>query len=685
MKKIRNTVYSIIAIITISIAFVFSSSALDINGGECGESLTYTYNETTKEVIISGVGSMNNYTAGTSPFFAGDVESIIIENGVTSIGDFAFEGANIKCITIPNSVTNIGNRAFIDCDRLEKIVLPNSITTIEDYAFWGCGKLESIVLPRNLIDLGEFSFSDCSSIKKVIIPCGLAEIKKGTFMSCEALQELTISGDIKNIGREVFRFCYALEKVYLSDSIVSIDECAFEYCYSLSDIYYEGSQSAWNEINILQLNNNYLISANVSYNVHIHDYIPNITKEPTCWREGVTTYTCSCGDSYTEPIGKIEHEYYRWEVKKKPKCTQPGLEWAYCLVCDGEFEREIPATGHTVINYTRRATPDEDGAYVEACDVCNEVFSEEPFARPSIFNLSFSKCTYNGKAQTPDVTVSDDDGNTLVEGEDYEVQYASGRKLPGKYDIRILFKGEYLGEKHLTLTVVPKATTGVKAKTQTTKAITLSWSKTTGATGYRVYQYSPSKSKYVLKKSLKETAYKLTRLKAGTTYKLKIRPYTKTKDGTVIWGSYSSVLTTATMPATPTLKLGALSNNKTTLSWNNVSGETGYQVYYSTSKNGEYKKMSDVAANKVTYTTSKLTSGKTYYFKVRACKKAGDATVYGDFSSVKSVTVPIVYYITKSGTKYHVDGCRSLSKSKIQISYSNAVARGYKPCSSCIK
>lgn len=422
-----------------------------------------------------------------------------------------------------------------------------------------------------------------------------------------------------------------------------------------------------------------------------HIYSSSVTTTPKCYENGERTYTCSCGDTYTEVIPKNEHNYATWQVKTKPTCTEPGVEWTYCRNCDIDIEREIPATGHTVIEYVMRATTDEhaayggDGAYITACDVCNEIFKQEFFARPDEYELSTKVCTYNGKVRKPSVTVKDADGKTLIEGEDYDIIYPDEMKLPGKYVVKVLFKGNYLGEKSLDFTIKPKATTGVKAKTQTTKTITLSWSKTTGATGYRVYQYSSSKGEYVLKKSLTGTSYKVTGLKEGTPYKFKIRPYTKSEDGTVIWGADSKVLTTATKTATPTIKSISNSSRKVTITWNNVSGESGYQVYYSTSKNGTYKKLGSVGADKTTYTSEKLTAGKTYYFKVRAYKKVDDKTIYGAFSDIKSIKIPLVYYVTKTGKKYHVDGCRSLSKSKIQISYNNAVARGYKPCSSCIK
>ena len=376
-----------------------------------------------------------------------------------------------------------------------------------------------------------------------------------------------------------------------------------------------------------------------------HTYTSSITTEPTCWRDGVITYTCECGDSYTEDIEKSDHDYNEWWVKTKPTCTKAGLEWTYCRNCDLDIEREIPATGHDVIEYVMRASTDEHaayggaGAYTTACDICNEVFEQIFFARPAEYILSTSEYTYNGKVRKPSVTVKDADGKKLVKGTDYDVIYPDGMKLPGKYDIEIFFKGSYLGGKHLTFTILPKATTGVKAKTQATDSITLTWSKTTGATGYRVYQYSSSKGEYVAKASVNgTTTYKVTGLKAGTTYKFKIKPYVKADDGTVIWGKASSAIASCTRPAKPTIKSLTVSGSKGTLTWNNISGESGYQIYCSTN-DGTYSKIGSTSANTVKLSLTGMKPGQTYYFKVRAYKKVDGTTVYGDFSAVKSVKV----------------------------------------------
>lgn len=459
------------------------------------------------------------------------------------------------------------------------------------------------------------------------------------------MKEIIISGDVVNIEKQAFKYCFALENIYLNKSLANIDESAFEYCCNLNNVYYNGNETEWDSIRIAEYNNEYFFGANSEYNAHIHNYSASMIKNSTCMESGSISYTCSCGDYIIKDIDKKVHNYDKIVTK---------------------------------------ATLKKNGSIKGACKNCGSKI-DEVYYYPKTIKLSTTKYTYNGKVKTPEVTVKDSKGNPLVESVDYVITYADGRKLPGIYIINVKFFWIYQGEKNLKMTIVPKTVTGLKAKTQTTKTISLSWSKTTGATGYRVYQYSSSKGEYVLKKSLTGTSYKVTGLKEGTSYKFKIRPYTKSEDGTVIWGADSKVLSTATKTATPTIKSISNSSRKVTITWNNVSGESGYQIYYSTSKNGTYKKLASVGADKTKYTSDNLAAGKTYYFKVRAYKKVDSKTIYGDFSDVKSIKIPVVYYVTKTGEKYHVDGCRSLSKSKIQISYNNAVARGYKPCSSCIK
>ena len=138
---------------------------------------------------------------------------------------------------------------------------------------------------------------------------------------------------------------------------------------------------------------------------------------------------------------------------------------------------------------------------------------------------------------------------------------------------------------------------------------------------------------------LKTNTYTVKKLKAGTDYKFRIKSYTKFSNGDVIFSTKYKTFETATKPLTPTVKLSSTKAGTATITWTNVSGESGYQVYYSTSKNGTYKKVNSYKADTLKATMSKLTRGKTYYFKVRAYKKTPGGTVFGSFSSVKSVKI----------------------------------------------
>ncbi len=192
--------------------------------------------------------------------------------------------------------------------------------------------------------------------------------------------------------------------------------------------------------------------------------------------------------------------------------------------------------------------------------------------------------------------------------------------------------------KNIKTATLPTAVKNLKA-TQTTTSVTLTWSKVSGATGYRVYRYDSAKKKWItVKSSTKDRKITIKKLKKGTKYTFSVKPYIETESGTV-WRETGTRIKTATKTSTPTLKVSSPSKGSISASWTNVSGESGYQVYYSTKKSSGYKKMGSYKTNKVKATKSGLTRGKTYYFKVRAYIKTDSGTVYSPYSSVKSIKI----------------------------------------------
>ncbi len=218
--------------------------------------------------------------------------------------------------------------------------------------------------------------------------------------------------------------------------------------------------------------------------------------------------------------------------------------------------------------------------------------------------------------------------------------YTNASKTPAKWK-----DGLYGRVVSYNYNIDNKIIIGVTSKisaTQSTSVIKLKWNAVEGATGYRVYQYSPSKGKYVKIASVKgTTTYRKDKyLKAGTTYKFRIQAYKKLSDGTVIWGKRSDVFETATECKAPSIiSLKSYQKSKAEVKWNAVTGATGYQLYYATSKNGTYKKIGSYAKDDLyeVKTFSNSASGKTIYFKVRAYKKVNGQTIFSQWSNIKSV------------------------------------------------
>ncbi len=368
-----------------------------------------------------------------------------------------------------------------------------------------------------------------------------------------------------------------------------------------------------------------------SYN----DYI--ITKEPTCTAKGEKTAYCSrCNQTVTEDVEKLEHKQVTIKATKAT-CTKSGkTQGAKCSVC-GKVLKQQETTeklGHsyksTVIT---KATKNNHGEIKEKCSRCGDEKTKKIYMIKTV-KLNKTKYAYNGKAPTLSVSVIDSQKNALKLGEDYVVNIGSAKKI-GTYTAKITFKGKYSGSEKLSFSIVVGKTSKISAKVSTTQ-IKLTWKEVKGATGYRVYQYDSKNKKYKLLTTVTgKNTYTVKKLKSGTTYKFSVKAYAKLSDGTVNWGS-NVTAQFATKPAKTVLSVKSGSKSAS-LSWQKVSGASGYQIYYSTSKNGEYKKLKSIT--KLSYKKSELKSGKTYYFKVRAYKKVDSKVVYGAFSDIKSVKV----------------------------------------------
>ena len=186
-----------------------------------------------------------------------------------------------------------------------------------------------------------------------------------------------------------------------------------------------------------------------------------------------------------------------------------------------------------------------------------------------------------------------------------------------------------------------KATCTVKvnAKLQLkANANKLTWKKIADAKGYKVYQYNSTSKKYkkIATLSASKTSYTVNKLNAGTNYTFKVTSY-KVENGKDVTKK-SEVVKTATKPAKVTInKVAKKSAKSIKITWKKTKA-TGYEVWMKSSKNGAYKLVKTITKSSTTsYTKSNLAKNKTYTFKIRAYKNVGDQTLYGAYSTAKSL------------------------------------------------
>ena len=290
MKKLI-TILAVLAILVSSIALVTVSAATEktVYSGTCGadgDNLTWTLDTATGELVISGEGEMKDFSytnnSGDTPWYshASLIKEIIIENGVTRIGKYAFRNCTkLTNVTIPKSITNIGIDAFRDCKELTKVnitdlaawcnicfdylqnsfsfssnpliyasklylngelitdlYIPDSVTSIRNYAFLSCTGLTSVTIPDSVTSIGEYAFRDCTNLVNVTIGNNVTSICDAAFSDCTSLTNLTIPDSVEQIGRSAFYNCYSLISVTIGKGVTFIANDSFQSCKKIVEV-----------------------------------------------------------------------------------------------------------------------------------------------------------------------------------------------------------------------------------------------------------------------------------------------------------------------------------------------------------------------------------------------------------------------------------------------------------------
>ena len=287
---------------TTSVAYIdvngLSESSTSGTTGEC----KWAYDASAKALTIYGNGKTEDYSyEKNAPWyeFKDKIDSIVIENGVTTIGDFAFNNCTtVSKVTIPESVTRIGEKAFIGCNKLEVVyitslkswcntdfvvgydpphnnlecssnplvyggnlylngepvrdlVIPDDLNSIggnsesigdtgesEYFAspFVGCKSIKTVTIPDSLLSIGEWAFYGCTGLTTVIMGNNVGYVGYKAFYGCTSLTSVTIGNRVDIIGGYAFSRCSSLTGVTIPDSVTEIGDCAFEDCTKLENL-----------------------------------------------------------------------------------------------------------------------------------------------------------------------------------------------------------------------------------------------------------------------------------------------------------------------------------------------------------------------------------------------------------------------------------------------------------------
>ena len=284
MKRKKLKVFAVILAVTMMVTFTVSFFNFAIiaqaASGKCGDNLTWSYNESTGELKISGTGDMYDYDSVQLPWnnYSYSIKKIAIGDAVTHIGNNAFSGCRdwetmVTEVSIGKNVKSIGNCAFYECDDIRSIVIPDSVETIGAGAFDYCQHLRNVTIGKGLksladrddvFDLG--NFEHCNVIEKFVVsssngyfssdsygvlfnkdktvllrypsgnsresyevPSSVVNLYPSSFENSQLhLSTVKLPFGLKYIGTGAFYNCYELKTFNIPDTVTSIGDRAFE-------------------------------------------------------------------------------------------------------------------------------------------------------------------------------------------------------------------------------------------------------------------------------------------------------------------------------------------------------------------------------------------------------------------------------------------------------------------------
>ena len=556
---------------------------------------------------------------------------ITVGTGCTEggIADFAYGKApwyqdiydgGIRCLIIGSGIKTIGSYAFADCTDLAEIIVPDGVISIGDGAFQQNSGAKRVVLPPSTVYIGHSALRDCSALTSVSLPDSMSN----------------------RLFLDMFEGCTNLKSVDIPDGITDIYEGDLASCPNWTDIYYDNWGRVWNRVV-----SNVRDSIPDRMNVHFKD---NIYDSGSCG-ENVTwtltadgTLTISGTGAMTDYTYDSRSPWYSCRTYIKRVVMQQGVtsigDHAF-WDCSGLTSVTIPdgvtsigdyafsdCSGLTSVTIPSSVTSIGDGAF-SGCTALTAVTIPESVTY--INGEVFSNCVRLARVTIPK-SVTEISSKAFYYCDSLTDVYYAGTAADWA-KISISEGNEDLLAAALHCKPTPLTAPSVTGGNDSQGRPTLKWNTVTGAAKYEVYRARSMNGDYIKYSTVTGTSYtNISYIENGNTYYYKVRAL----DANGTAGPWSDVVAvTCRLGLTaPSVTGGNDSQGRPTLKWDKVAGAAKYEVYRSYSQNGNYSKYSTQTSTGYT-NSSYLTSGSTYYYKVRALDANGTA---GPWSGVVAVT-----------------------------------------------
>lgn len=588
--------------------------------GSCGANLTFAVTEDNDvtTVTISGTGDMTNYrvtgilTSGVSPFIGKkEIDRVVIEDGVTSIGDYAFAG----------------------CDNMTELVMANTVTSIGAYSFYKTSKLDSANISTNIQTIGISAFRG-SHIPEVILPDTLTSLGMRAFFECTHIENLSIGKGITTIPREAFESCNSMKDVNIGENVTSIEESAFEKAW-FEDVTWPKAlnsigTSAFKETKFakaVEIPNTVETIGNTAFNQCRAEKIvvPNSVK-----------IIGNLAFSSAEGLDKIIFEMDSAEIGDT---ILVGADYANVIFTSKTFNTEKIISSlsdkNTVYAYEESDakancekysipfTPlENNGCAFDIHNIKETVIAPATCLSPGVKNIKCADCEKNF-------------GNEVIEalGHDWKDATCTSAKKCNRCEIE---DGEPLGHDWQDATCtkakyceVCKVEEG-EALGHTSDKGTITKKPTCTAAGIKTFKCT------VCKATVKTETVKAT----GHSYTAKVVKPTYFATGYTLHTckncskTYKDKATKKLVLAKPVIALKTTKAKNLTVSYKKITGATGYQIQYATKSNFSGAKTAKATTLSKAFTLKAKTK---YYVRVRAYRTEKGKTVYSSWSTAKSI------------------------------------------------